>query len=97
MLTVNPSVPAKDLKSFIALLKANPGKYTYASSGQGTTLHIAAEHFVTAAGVNVVHVPYKGEAPAHDRSRERPGRVHGRAGVDRRALCENVAGSSASA
>jgi len=64
MLTINPAVPAKDLKSFIALLKANPGKYTYASSGVGTTLHIAAEHFVTAAGVNVVHVPYKGEAPA---------------------------------
>ena len=64
MLTINPSVPAKDLKSFIALLKANPGKYTYASSGQGTTLHIAAEHFVKTAGVDVVHVPYKGEAPA---------------------------------
>jgi tripartite-type tricarboxylate transporter receptor subunit TctC len=64
MLTINPSVPAKDLKSFIALLKANPGKYYFASSGQGTTLHIAAEHFVTAAGVQAVHVPYKGEAPA---------------------------------
>ncbi len=64
MLTIHPSVPAKDLKSFLALLKANPGKYTFASSGQGTTLHIAAEHFVTAAGVQAVHVPYKGEAPA---------------------------------
>jgi tripartite-type tricarboxylate transporter receptor subunit TctC len=65
MVTVNPSVvPARDLKSFIALLKANPGKYNYASSGQGTTLHIGAEHFNTTAGVNVVHVPYKGEAPA---------------------------------
>lgn len=64
MLTVNPSVPAKDLKSFIALLKASPGKYTYGSSGRGTTLHIAAEHFINAAGVQVVHVPYKGEAPA---------------------------------
>jgi tripartite-type tricarboxylate transporter receptor subunit TctC len=64
MLTVHPSVPAKDLKSFIALLKANPGKYNFASSGQGTTLHIAAEHFVTAAGIKAVHVPYRGEAPA---------------------------------
>ena len=64
MLTVHPSVPARDLRAFIALLKANPGKYNYASSGVGTTLHIAAEHFVRAAGVNVVHVPYKGEAPA---------------------------------
>lgn len=64
MLTVHPSVPAKDLASFIAVLKASPGKYEFASSGQGTTLHIAAEHFVAAAGVKVVHVPYKGEAPA---------------------------------
>ena len=65
MVTANPSVvPSRDLKSFIALLKANPGKYNYASSGQGTTLHIGAEHFNTTAGVNVVHVPYKGEAPA---------------------------------
>lgn len=64
MLTIHPSVPAKDLKSFIALLKANPGKYYFASSGQGTTLHIAAEHFINAAGIQAVHVPYKGEAPA---------------------------------
>ena len=64
MVAINPSVPARDLKSFIALLKANPGKYTFGSSGQGTTLHIAAEHFVRTAGVEAVHVPYKGEAPA---------------------------------
>jgi tripartite-type tricarboxylate transporter receptor subunit TctC len=64
MLTVHPSVPARDLRSFIALLKANPGKYAYASSGVGTTLHIAGEHFVRAAGVKAQHVPYKGEAPA---------------------------------
>ncbi len=64
MVTVNPSkVPARDLKSFIALLKANPGKFNYGSSGNGTTLHIGAEYFNTQAGVNVVHVPYKGEAP----------------------------------
>ena len=64
MLTVHPSVPAKDLRSFITLLKDNPGKYDFGSSGQGTTLHIAAEHFVMSAGVKAVHVPYKGEAPA---------------------------------
>lgn len=64
MLTVHPSVPAKDLKSFAALLKANPGKFNFASSGVGTTLHIAAQHFVSAAGLQAVHVPYKGEAPA---------------------------------
>ena len=64
MVAAHPSVPARDLKSFIALLKENPGKYSYGSSGKGTTLHIAAEHFNMAAGVNVLHVPYKGEAPA---------------------------------
>ena len=64
MVAAHPSVPAKDLKSFIALLKANPGKYTVASSGTGTTLHIAAVHFNMAAGVEATHVPYKGEAPA---------------------------------
>lgn len=64
MVAAHPAVPAKDLKSFIALLKDAPGKYSYGSSGKGTTLHIAAEHFNMAAGVNVLHVPYKGEAPA---------------------------------
>jgi len=64
MVAAHPSVPAKDLKSFIALLKANPGKYTVASSGTGTTLHIAAVHFNLSAGVEATHVPYKGEAPA---------------------------------
>jgi len=64
MLTINPSVPARDLRTFLALVKVNPGKYTFASSGVGTTLHIAAEHFVHAAGLTAQHVPYKGEAPA---------------------------------
>jgi len=60
----HPSLPARDLKSFIALLKANPGKYNFGSSGNGTTLHMAAELFNSMAGVKVTHVPYKGEAPA---------------------------------
>lgn len=64
MLAVNPAMGVKDLPSFIALLKANPGKYNYASSGIGTTLHIAAEHFIRAAGIKATHIPYKGEAPA---------------------------------
>ena len=64
MVTINPKVPARDLKTFIALLKANPAKYNYGSSGTGTTLHIGAEYFNSTAGVDVVHVPYKGEAPA---------------------------------
>ncbi|MDB5743166.1 MAG: hypothetical protein JWR68_1481 [Polaromonas sp.] len=64
MLAVNPTVPAKDLRSFIALLKQQPGKFNFASSGVGTTLHIAAEHFVRSAGVSAQHIAYKGEAPA---------------------------------
>jgi tripartite-type tricarboxylate transporter receptor subunit TctC len=64
MLAVHPSMGVKDLPSFIALLKANPDKYNYASSGVGTTLHIAAEHFIRTAGVKATHIPYKGEAPA---------------------------------
>ena len=64
LLAAHPSVPAKNLREFLALLKANPGKYNYGSSGKGTTLHMAAELFNTMAGVDVVHVPYKGEAPA---------------------------------
>lgn len=64
MLAINPNVPARDLKTLIALFKANPGKYTYGTSGKGTTLHIAAVAFNLAAGVDVVHVPYRGEGPA---------------------------------
>jgi len=64
MLTIHPSLPARDLKSFLALVKANPGKYSYASSGVGSTLHIAGAHFVRSAEIQAQHVPYKGEAPA---------------------------------
>lgn len=64
MLVAHPSVPAKDLQAFVALLKANPGRFNFGSSGKGTTLHMAAELFNTMAGVSAVHVPYKGEAPA---------------------------------
>ena len=64
ILTLHPSVPATDLKSLIALFKANPGKYSYGSSGNGTTLHMAGELFKSLAGVDVVHVPYRGAAPA---------------------------------
>ncbi|VTU23876.1 Argininosuccinate lyase [Variovorax sp. SRS16] len=64
MLTVNPSVPARDARAFIELLKTQPGRFSYASSGVGTTLHIAAEHFLRSAGVKAQHIPYKGEAPA---------------------------------
>ena len=63
-LVVNPSFPAANLKDFIALLKANPDKYTFASSGTGATAHLFGEYFNTAAQVKARHVPYKGSAPA---------------------------------
>jgi tripartite-type tricarboxylate transporter receptor subunit TctC len=64
IMVTNPEVPAKTLKEFIALLKANPGKYSYGSSGVGTGQHLAVELFKTMAGVDITHVPYKGTAPA---------------------------------
>lgn len=64
MLVVHPSTPAKNVKELIALLKANPGKYTYGSSGNGTIVHLSAEMLKSAAGVDALHVPYKGSNPA---------------------------------
>jgi len=61
-ITVSPSVPAKNAAELIALLKANPGKYSYGSPGVGTLHHLAAELFRKQAGVDIVHVPYKGAA-----------------------------------
>lgn len=64
LLLVNPSIPATDVKSLIALLKAHPGKYSYGSSGVGSILNLCGEEFkADAGGLNVVHVPYKGSAP----------------------------------
>jgi tripartite-type tricarboxylate transporter receptor subunit TctC len=62
VLIINPAVPANDLKEFIALAKANPGKYSYGSSGPGTAIHLASELFKAAAGIDIVHVPYRGNA-----------------------------------
>ncbi len=64
MLVVNPDIPAKDVKELIALLKANPGKYTFASSGNGTSQHLSGELFKSMAGVEMQHIPYKGSPPA---------------------------------
>ncbi|HXU42945.1 MAG TPA: tripartite tricarboxylate transporter substrate binding protein [Burkholderiales bacterium] len=64
MLVVHPTTPAQNAKDLIALLKANPGKYSYGSSGNGTIVHLAAEMLRSAAGVEVLHVPYKGSNPA---------------------------------
>jgi tripartite-type tricarboxylate transporter receptor subunit TctC len=64
MLAVNPSIPASDVKSLVALINANPGKFTYGSSGVGSILHLCGEEFkAIAGGLNVVHVPYRGSAP----------------------------------
>jgi len=64
VLVVNPSVPAQDLKSFIALVKADPSKFNHSTPGTGTAQHIAFEVFNYSAGVKVTHVPYKGTGPA---------------------------------
>ena len=64
VLVVHPSVPVKSVKELIAHAKANPGKLTYGSSGVGFADHLAGELFNTMAGVKMVHVPYKGGAPA---------------------------------
>jgi tripartite-type tricarboxylate transporter receptor subunit TctC len=60
LLVVNPSLPAKSVQAFIALVKAQPGKLNYGSSGPGGSLHLAMELFKHRAGIDIVHVPYKG-------------------------------------
>ena len=63
-LNVHPSVPAKDVKSLVELVKANPGKYTYGSSGMGSILHLCGEQFKSlAGGLEIQHVPYRGSNP----------------------------------
>jgi tripartite-type tricarboxylate transporter receptor subunit TctC len=64
VLVVNPSVPAKDLQEFVALLKKEPGKYSYGSPGNGTHGQLVAELFKQLAGVSMQHVPYKGASVA---------------------------------
>lgn len=64
VLVVHPSVPAQTLKDFIALAKAKPGQLSYSSSGNGTTPHLSGELFKSMAGVDVLHIPYKGAGAA---------------------------------
>jgi tripartite-type tricarboxylate transporter receptor subunit TctC len=64
VMELNPSVPANTVPEFIAYAKANPGKINMASGGSGTSVHITGELFKMMAGVNLVHVPYRGSAPA---------------------------------
>ena len=64
LLLVHPSMPATDVKTLVALIKANPGKYNYGSSGLGSILHLCGEEFKSlAGGLDITHVPYKGSAP----------------------------------
>jgi len=65
VLLVNPTVPASDVRNLIALMKASPGSFRYASSGVGSTQHLAGEAFDLAAGTRATHVPYKGSSQAH--------------------------------
>jgi tripartite-type tricarboxylate transporter receptor subunit TctC len=65
VLFVGPNVPVKDVAQLVAAAKAKPGEFKFASSGVGSTQHIAGEAFNQAAGVQTVHVPYKGSSQAH--------------------------------
>ena len=64
IIAVTPSFPAKNLNEFIAVLKANPDKYSFATSGKGSINHMMGESFQAGAGVKIIHVPYKGAGPA---------------------------------
>ena len=64
VLVINPALPVNSVQELIAYAKANPGKLNFASSGNGTSIHLSGELFKTMAGVQMTHVPYKGSAPA---------------------------------
>ena len=64
LLTTHPTLPVKNVKELVALAKTKPGEMTYASTGNGTSPHMLMEMFKAMTGINVIHVPYKGQAPA---------------------------------
>ena len=64
VITVNPQVTARTMKELVALVKANPGKYSFASGGTGTQAHLLGEHFRLSLGLDLVHVPFNGAGPA---------------------------------
>ncbi len=64
ILVINPSLPAKSIDELIMLIRANPGKYGYSSAGTGTQSHLAGEQFRLRFGLDIVHVPFTGGAPA---------------------------------
>lgn len=63
-LVVNPSLPVKDVKDLVELLRKNPGRYSYSSAGNGSVNHLSMELWKSMAGLNVAHIPYRGAAPA---------------------------------
>ena len=65
IMVVPPSLPVKTVADFIALAKAKPGELSFASSGNGTSVHMSGELFKLAAGIDIIHVPYRGSAPAY--------------------------------
>jgi tripartite-type tricarboxylate transporter receptor subunit TctC len=64
IISAHPAVPVKSLAELVALARSQPGKLSYASSGNGTSTHLAAELFKAAAGIDLLHIPYKGSSPA---------------------------------
>jgi tripartite-type tricarboxylate transporter receptor subunit TctC len=64
MTVVHPSIPARSVEELVAYINARPGKLSYASTGNGTSIHLATEMFKQMAGLNILHVPYRGSAPA---------------------------------
>ena len=64
VLTIHPSLPVKTVKELVALAKTRPGELSYASAGNGSATHLAMELFKSTAGIDIVHVPYKGAGPA---------------------------------
>ena len=64
VLVTHPAFPAANISEFLGLVRGNPGKYTFASSGTGATAHLISEYFNSLAGIKATHVPYKGSAPA---------------------------------
>ena len=64
VVTIHPSVPARSIRQLVTLAKARPGALVYASAGTATGIHLVTELFMMTAGIRMVHVPYKGGAPA---------------------------------
>ena len=65
LVVVNPKLPVKNIKELIALAKAKPGELNFGSAGVGSQVHMGGESLASAAGLDIIHVPYKGEAPAY--------------------------------